>query len=33
LKVRDRFASRKVSFGERGQITPEVAAQMFRSRA
>jgi NADP-dependent alcohol dehydrogenase len=32
-KVRDRFARRKVSFGERGQITPEVAAQILRSRA
>jgi NADP-dependent alcohol dehydrogenase len=32
-KVRDRFASRKARFGERGQITPEVAAQILRSRA
>lgn len=32
-KVQERFASRRVRFGERGKITPEVTAQILRSRA
>jgi NADP-dependent alcohol dehydrogenase len=32
-KVQERFASRRVRFGERGKITPEVAAQILHSRA
>ncbi len=32
-RVRERFASRKAFFGERGQISPEVAAHILRSRA
>jgi NADP-dependent alcohol dehydrogenase len=32
-KVRDRFASRGSRFGERGAITPDVAAEILRSRA
>jgi NADP-dependent alcohol dehydrogenase len=33
VRVRDRFAARKASFGERGQITPAVAAEILRARA
>lgn len=32
-KVRDRFASRRAKFGERGAITADVAAEILRSRA